>query len=102
LARGRFAAKTPAYERWISLDFLGFSRPNRDFPMGCAAFSGKNFSPSLSAATETPEREPSVFACGRGRIVHGASLTLFLIFRKRLSPAPFPFGRLNPKGARPS
>jgi hypothetical protein len=37
LARGRFAAKTPANERWIVLDFLGFSRQNRDFSMGYAA-----------------------------------------------------------------
>jgi hypothetical protein len=37
LARGHFAAKTPVYEGWISLDFLGFSRPNRDLSMGCAA-----------------------------------------------------------------
>jgi hypothetical protein len=26
------------------LDFLGFSRPNRDFSMGYADFSAKNFS----------------------------------------------------------
>ena len=33
---------------WISLDFLGFSRPNRDFSMGCAGFSAKkNFSRPL-------------------------------------------------------
>ena len=36
----------------------------------------------------------------KGRIVHGASLTWFLIFCKRLSSEPFPFGRLNPKAAR--
>jgi hypothetical protein len=37
LARRRFAAKTPADEGWIPLDFLGFSRPNRYFSMGYAA-----------------------------------------------------------------
>jgi hypothetical protein len=37
LARGRLAAKTLDHEGWISLDFLGFSRPNRDFSMGYAA-----------------------------------------------------------------
>ena len=36
LARRRFAAKTPDYKGWISLDFLGFSRPNLDFSMGYA------------------------------------------------------------------
>ena len=32
-----FRCEAPAYERWIVLDFLGFSRPNRDFSMGYAA-----------------------------------------------------------------
>jgi hypothetical protein len=32
-----FAAKAPDYAYWILLDFLGFSRPNRDFSMGYAA-----------------------------------------------------------------
>ena len=36
LAGGLFAAKTPVRTCWISLDFLGFSRPNRDFSMGYA------------------------------------------------------------------
>jgi hypothetical protein len=47
LARGSFAAKTPDHEGWISLDFLGFSRPNRDFSMGCAAFWRKKISRAL-------------------------------------------------------
>jgi len=29
-----FRCEDPDYERWISLDFLGFSRPNRYFSMG--------------------------------------------------------------------
>jgi hypothetical protein len=28
---------------WIPLDFLGFSRPNRDFSMGYTDFHGKEF-----------------------------------------------------------
>jgi hypothetical protein len=32
---------------WISLDFLGFSRPNRDFSMGYAGFSAKKISRAL-------------------------------------------------------
>jgi hypothetical protein len=35
-----------------------------------------------------------------GWIVHVASLTEVLIFRKELSSAPFPFGRLKPKAKR--
>jgi hypothetical protein len=29
----------PDKNRWVVLDFLGFSRPNRAFSMGCAGFS---------------------------------------------------------------
>jgi hypothetical protein len=37
------ALKNPDYEGWIFLDFLGFSRPNRDLSMGYARFSMENF-----------------------------------------------------------
>jgi hypothetical protein len=83
LARGRFAAKTPAHECWISLDFLGFSRQNPDLSMGYAAFSRKNISRAFPWRREAPERACGLAMRNRG-IVHGASLTLFLIFRKRL------------------
>jgi hypothetical protein len=29
-----FGRENPVFRYWISLDFLGFSRPNRDFSMG--------------------------------------------------------------------
>src|SRR3984957_146613 len=99
LAPSHFAAKTPADECWIVLDFLGFSRPNLDFSMGYEDFSGKNFSLSLSAGGDA-----GTGTCGlslrKGRIVHGASLIHFLIFCKRLPPPPPPLGRLNPKATR--
>src|ERR1700722_365837 len=44
LVRGRFAAKTPFRGYWISLDFLGFSRPKRDLSTGYERFSLKFFS----------------------------------------------------------
>jgi hypothetical protein len=47
LAGRRFAAKTPSQEGWISLDFLGFSRPNRDFSMGYEDLSLNEFSRAL-------------------------------------------------------
>ena len=40
----RFAAKTPDFDGWISLDFLGFSRPKRDFSMSYEDFSVEIFS----------------------------------------------------------
>jgi hypothetical protein len=57
----------------------------------------KLFSRAPSVASEAPEREPRVEAMRKGRIVHGASLTQFLFFCKRLPSEPFPFGHLNPK-----
>jgi len=43
LGSRRFAAKTPDFAYWILLDFLGFSRPNRDLSMGCAGISAAFF-----------------------------------------------------------
>src|ERR1700722_4459550 len=87
LARRHFAAKTPPYDRWICLDFLGFSRPNRDLSMGCAGFSAEVFSCALSWR-EKPERAPAVEAFRKGGIVHGASLLQFPIVSNQLSWAP--------------
>jgi hypothetical protein len=47
LARGCFALKTPDSGGWNSLDFLGFSRPNRDISMGYTGFSLKQFFAAL-------------------------------------------------------
>jgi hypothetical protein len=44
LVGGRFAAKTLINGYWISLDFLGFSRPNRDLSMGYEDLIEKFFS----------------------------------------------------------
>jgi hypothetical protein len=44
LAGRCFGAKTPPYWGWISLDFLGFSSPNRTLSMGYAGFSLEKFS----------------------------------------------------------
>jgi hypothetical protein len=54
--------KTPDYEGWISLDFLGFSRPNRDFSMGYAKSSWRksisisNFLQSIAVQAGFPQR----------------------------------------------
>jgi hypothetical protein len=49
LAASPFGRKSPDLEHWIFLDFLGFSRPNRDFSMGYAGFSRDEISRALSA-----------------------------------------------------
>jgi hypothetical protein len=57
LGRRRFGEKTPDYGGLISLDFLGFSRPNRDFSMGYEDFPRKNFSGPLPPRRARLERE---------------------------------------------
>ena len=42
-----FRCEYPARGGWIILDFLGFSRPNRDLSMGYTASTAKNFSRAL-------------------------------------------------------
>jgi hypothetical protein len=44
LVSGLFAAKTPVFRGWKSLDFLGFSRPNLYLSMGYAGKTENNFS----------------------------------------------------------
>jgi hypothetical protein len=60
--------KTRLFDRWISLDFLGFSRPNRDFSMGYAGFSLENFSSRFllgvrSAGRDLQSREMKAQDC---------------------------------------
>jgi hypothetical protein len=60
LAPRRFPAKTLFRERWISLDFLGFSRPNLDFSMSYADKTAEIFSGAMALALTPPQqRAPS-------------------------------------------
>jgi hypothetical protein len=80
LGVGRFAAKAPDSERWISLDFLGFSRANRDFSMGYAGFSREEFFARLFRRLgRPPRRDRAVKAMRIRRIIHAASLARFLV-----------------------
>jgi hypothetical protein len=47
-----FASKTADYEGWIPLDFLGFSRPNRDFSKGYEENSLKIFREAFAVVVE--------------------------------------------------
>jgi hypothetical protein len=62
LAHGRLTAKNPVFEGWKSLDFLGFSRPNRAFSMGYAGFSLKEISRALLPAA-APGQEQGFVTC---------------------------------------
>jgi hypothetical protein len=81
LACPGFAAKTLADEGWNYLDSLGFSRPNRDFSMGYAAFTfqwvtrllaGRIFLAPFSGE-EAPKRDLGIW---KRRIVHEGELKL--------------------------
>jgi hypothetical protein len=52
-----FAAKALAYEGWIVLDFLGFSRQDLDLSMGYVAFWDNNFLSAFSLTLEAREWE---------------------------------------------
>jgi hypothetical protein len=52
----RFTVKTPDFGYWISLDFLGFSRPDRDLSMGYEDTSEKVFSAAFVVAKEPSKR----------------------------------------------
>jgi hypothetical protein len=68
------------------LDFLGFSRQNRDFSMGYAGFCGEKISRAFFRRLRgAAGQELTAEAIRKRRLVHGASLIQFLIFCKKLS-----------------
>jgi hypothetical protein len=85
LASGCLVTKTPVSDCWILLDFLGFSRPNRDLLTGYMGFSWKKFSCAFSGLERRWERRHALEAMRKRKIVHGASLISFPIFSKALS-----------------
>jgi hypothetical protein len=58
--------------------------------MGYEDFSGKNFSLTLSAGAETPERESAVLACGEQDCSWG-ELNLFSDFLQVITARAVPF-----------
>jgi hypothetical protein len=74
LARRRFRTKSPDYGYWKSLDFLGFSRPNRDLSMGYEGFSGNNISRRFLFDTTVATTGAHRLRLQEGMGVHGASI----------------------------
>jgi hypothetical protein len=81
LAVGHFVAKTPDYAAWICLDFLGFSRPNRDLSIGYVEKAWKIFSRASPPNVSGAATGGYGFGGRKRRIAHNASLSYFLIFR---------------------
>jgi hypothetical protein len=76
-----FRRETPDHAYWILLDFLGFSRQNRDFSMGCTAFSPReNFSCSFAAGSGGGGTGAGILTMRKRSMAHRTSLTHFLLF----------------------
>jgi hypothetical protein len=91
LARGGFAPKAPLLSvrfPWISLDFLVRIKT---FQWVTLLQAGKLFSQPFSPAFAAPGREPVVEAMRSAGSFIG-QVPWFLIFCKRVSFEPFPFG----------
>jgi hypothetical protein len=106
LARRRCAANTPDFGGWISLDFLGFSRANRDLSMGYADKSEKVFFIPLFVAVKEPSQRLAHDLAWRRTDCSWRKLNTISDFlqdvaaRHKLPPEPVPSGSLHPKAAR--
>ena len=80
------------------MDFLGFSRSNRDFSIGYADFCEKNFSWAFSLALRGADtEEPAVEAMRKRRKVHGAKLNLISDFLQSIVVRAVAFLALAPR-----
>jgi hypothetical protein len=84
LVRRLFAAKTPDYEGWISLDFLGFSRSNQDFSMGYADKARRIFPRAFVVAKEPSETVSPRFGMRKGQTAHGGKFNLISDFLQEI------------------
>ena len=87
-APGRFAAKTAAHEGWISWISLDSLVQIETYQWVTRFLAGRIFRALFPGVERRRNGEPAVEAMWNRRIVHGASLTWFLIFCKRLSSEP--------------
>jgi hypothetical protein len=66
-----FRFGNPDFGGWISLDFLGFSRPNRDLSMGYADFSRKFFSHRFWRRESAIGTAPAIWHAERTKLLIG-------------------------------
>src|SRR3984957_14162478 len=102
LGTSRFAAKTLGFGGWKSLDFLGFSRPNRDLSMGYTRFSEDFFSSRFCRRERAVETAAPRFGTRKGWIVHGGKLSVISDFLQEIAVRALSFRRLHPKANRSS
>jgi hypothetical protein len=75
-----FRCECRARRPWIFLDFLGFSRQNRDFSMGYAGFVGNNFFVRLGPDVSSATTVSLAFGMQKGVVAHGLKLTAISAF----------------------
>jgi hypothetical protein len=92
-----FRCETSVFSCWISLDFLGFSRPNLDHQGVTRIFRKKEILAPFSPA-EALEGSPGPLGIHTRRIAHAASLTRFPIFRNKFCTAGFPVSTARATG----
>ena len=76
LASGLFQAEGPVRPGCAILDWLGFSRPNRDFSTGCAPRSRRQFFPAPGHRVGGVGMSAHGFGAGNVRIGHGGQIKL--------------------------
>jgi hypothetical protein len=89
LAAGLFGTNSSDFGRWISLDFLGFSREKRDLSMGYAEKASKSFSWRICRGVRGAPLGFPGLGMRKRRTIHREILPQFLILCNRLSPEPF-------------
>jgi len=96
------AAKARFMGYWISLDLLGFSRPNRDLSRGYGRFPRPdNFARPFPQGRGV-ERAATVLGMRKGRTVHAASLAWFPILSTNCSFKPVLFAPFSRRPGRPA
>ena len=88
LGASPFRGEFPHSEGWLPLDFLGFSRQNRDLSISYGHKAANVFLHALSHDTRGAGSGANGLGGWVSRIVHRASLILFLVFCNNLSPIP--------------
>jgi hypothetical protein len=90
LALGRFAAKNPAYEPWISLDFLDSLVRIETFQWVTRLLAGRIFLPPFPQARKRRNGSPTVLACGSAGLSMGEAYPNFRFSARVCRPSRSP------------
>jgi hypothetical protein len=94
-----FSPQKARFKAWISLDFLGFSRPKGVFSMGYDGFSRKKICRAFSLGVDRRGDGRRRSYAAEGRDWSWSKLSQISDFRQQI--VDLPFVRLNPKSSAP-